>query len=308
MSSRSLKFLLDALGETLAKFLWRHPLLRAIFAPPVCYFSKPDPPPPADYAGAATAQGAANVETARASSKLSNPSFKNPLGSRNIQYGYTYDNNGNLVQTGDQDMVAITDSLTPAGQARWDQEQRITGNIGNVAEAGLDRVGQAMSTPFSLGSADAIQNKAEGALLSRLEPRLAEDKEALRTQLINTGFRPGTEGYDRAMKRADEQSTDARMQAVISALGTRGQSIQEENFLRNIPLNELNALRSGSQVSMPQFQAFQGQNIAPPPIMQGTVAQGGAEKDIFNAQAAQQGGLTSGLFSLGGAGMMAMAM
>ncbi len=304
----NLNTLLDALGDTLAKFFWRHPLLRAIFAPPVYYFSKPDPPPPPDYAGAATAQGAANVETARASSKLSNPSFKNPLGSRNIQYGYTYDNNGNLVQTGDQDMVAITDSLTPAGQARWDQEQRITGNIGNVAEAGLDRVGQAMSTPFSLGSADAIQNKAEGALLSRLEPRLAEDKEALRTQLINTGFRPGTEGYDRAMKRADEQSTDARMQAVISALGTRGQSIQEENFLRNIPLNELNALRSGSQVSMPQFQQFQGQNIAPPPIMQGTVAQGGAEKDIFNAQAAQQGGLTSGLFSLGGAGMMAMAM
>lgn len=281
----------------------RWPVLRLFFVPAAAYFSKPSPPPAPDYVGAAQAQGSANVDAARASSKLSNPSFKNPLGSRTIQYGYTYDQNGNLMATGDQDTVAITDSLTPQGQARFDQEGRIITNLGNVAESGLGRVGQAMATPFSMSSADQIQNKAEEALLARLNPQLDRDREALRTQLINTGFRPGSEGYDQGMKRADEQSNDARMQAVISALSTRPQTIQEENFLRNIPLNELNALRSGSQVAMPQFQAFSGQNIQAPPIFGAAQAQGQADMNAYNAKAAQNAAFTQGLFSLGGAAL-----
>jgi hypothetical protein len=273
----------------------------AAFAGVLLDMGKSDPPPPPDYAGAAVAQGAANVDAARASSKLSNPSFKTPLGWRNINYGYTFDHAGNMVPTGDMDQVAINDVLTPQGQQRWDQEQRIVGNLGNVAESGLNRVGTAMSTPFSFNSANDIQNKAEGALMSRLQPQLDRDREQLRTQLIQTGFRPGTEGYDNAMQRADQQVNDARQQAVIGALGTRGQAVQEENFLRNIPLNELNALRSGSQVSMPQFQQFSGQNIAPPPIFQGAAAQGNAAMDGYNTQAAQNAAFTQGLFSLGGA-------
>lgn len=300
-------WLLD-LGNSLERYLSaafeRWPLLRLFFIPTAAYFSKPSPPPAPDYVGAATAQGAANVDAARASSKLSNPSFKTPLGTRTINYGYTYDQKGNLVSTGDQDTVAITDSLTPQGQARYDQEGRIITNLGNVAESGLGRVGQAMATPFSMSSADQIQDRAEGALLARLNPQLDRDREALRTQLINTGFRQGSEGYDKGMERADQQANDARMQAVISALGTRPQTIQEENFLRNIPLNELNALRSGSQVSMPQFQAFSGQNIQAPPIFQATAAQGQADMNAYNAKAQQKAGLTSGLFSLGGAALM----
>lgn len=263
--------------------------------------SKSKAPPSPDYAGAARAQGAANVESARASSKLSNPSFRNPLGSRTIQYGYTYDQNGNLVQTGDQDMVAITDNLTPQGQTRFDQEQRIIGNLGNVAESGIDRVGQAMATPFSLSSADAIQDKAEQAIMSRLEPRLEKDREALRTQLVNQGFRIGTEGYDRAMGRADEQANDARTQAIIQALSTRPQVIQEESFIRQLPLNELNALRSGSQVALPQFQAFQGKDIAPAPIFGATQAQGQWDANAYNQSVAQDNAMLGGAFNLGAA-------
>ena len=40
-----------------------------------------------DYAGAATAQGAANVEAARASAKLSNPNIYGPLGTQTVTYG-----------------------------------------------------------------------------------------------------------------------------------------------------------------------------------------------------------------------------
>ena len=49
--------------------------------------SSPSPPPAPDYAGAATAQGAANVEAARATAKLGNPNIIGPYGSQTIKYG-----------------------------------------------------------------------------------------------------------------------------------------------------------------------------------------------------------------------------
>jgi hypothetical protein len=44
-------------------------------------------PPAPDYAGAARAQGAANVEAARASAMLSNPNIIGPLGTQTVTYG-----------------------------------------------------------------------------------------------------------------------------------------------------------------------------------------------------------------------------
>jgi len=60
------------------------------------------------------------------------------------------------------------------------------------------------------------RRRVEEALMSRLNPSLERDKESLRTSLINQGIREGSESYDRAMNRANEQSTDARMQAILA--------------------------------------------------------------------------------------------
>lgn len=244
------------------------------------------------------------MDAARASSKLSNPSFKNPLGSRTIQYGYTYDRNGNLVSTGDQDQVAITDNLTPLGQQRFDQDQRITSQIGNLAENSVGRVQDAVSRPFDFSSAADARQQAQDALSGRLEPRLAQDREALRTQLVNQGFRIGTEGYDKAMKRADEQATDARLQVINQAGQEQDRAVQLASFLRNMPLNETNALRSGSQVSMPQFQAYTGQNVAPAPVFGATQAQGQWDANAYNQKVGQQNALASSLFNLGAGTVM----
>lgn len=249
---------------------------------------KPKAPPAPDYAGAAQAQGDANLRAARASGKLSNPSFSNPLGSRDVTFGYG----------GDPDAVHVKDSLTPQGQQRWDQEQRIIGNLGGIAEQGLNRVGESMEKPFGFSSATDLQNKAEGALMSRLEPSLNRDREALRTQLINQGFRIGTEGYDRGMERADQQANDARTQAVIKAMQTRPQALQEELSIRNQPLNEVNALRTGSQVSMPQFQSFSGSTAAPAPIMAGTQAQGAANQQQYATDVGLYNAKLQGLTSM----------
>lgn len=52
----------------------------------------PKPPPPPDYAGAAQAQGQANLEAARLTARLSNPNISTPLGGQRVTFGRTATN------------------------------------------------------------------------------------------------------------------------------------------------------------------------------------------------------------------------
>lgn len=264
-------------------------------------FGKPDPPPPPDYAAAARAQGGANVQSAIATNVMNRPTEVTPYGTRS--WSHTGDflvpaaegNNAFYVP-----QYTSTTALTPTGQARFDQEQRIIGNLGNVAESGLSRVGSSFAKPFDFASANDARDRAESALFSRLEPKLAQDRESLRTQLINTGHREGTEGYGRAMKRADEQATDARLQVINAAAPERDRMVQLAAMLRNQPLNELNALRTGSQVSLPQFQPYATSNVQPAPIFNAAQAQYGANQAAYNAEAQQNAATMQGLGQLAG--------
>lgn len=49
----------------------------------------PAPPPAPDYAAAATAQGAANLDAARLTARLSNPNISTPLGGQRVTFGKT---------------------------------------------------------------------------------------------------------------------------------------------------------------------------------------------------------------------------
>jgi hypothetical protein len=65
------------------------------------------------------------------------------------------------------------------------------------------------------------------------------------------------------------------------------QSLQQQLALRNQPLNEIAALMSGVQVNMPQFQGYQGANVAAAPIFAGTQAAGDfAQRNYANQVAA----------------------
>ena len=81
----------------------------------------------------------------------------------------------------------------------------------------------------------------------------------------------------------------------------RNRALSEQAYLRNLPLNELNALRTGTQVSMPQFPGYAQQATTGGPDMLGA-AQGqyGAQVGAANAQNAAGAGMLGGLFSLGG--------
>lgn len=81
----------------------------------------------------------------------------------------------------------------------------------------------------------------------------------------------------------------------------RQNNFQLASYLRGLPMQELNALRAGSQVTNPSFinVAQQGQTQGPD-TLSAFQAQQNANIANQNRQAAQQSNLTSGLFNLGG--------
>jgi hypothetical protein len=89
----------------------------------------------------------------------------------------------------------------------------------------------------------------------------------------------------------------------------RQQAIAEQAMARGMPLNEMNAMMSGQQVSMPGMPAFMGSGMAQAPNYMGAQqAQYGAGLDAYNAQQAQQTGLQNGLFGLGSSALMAYGL
>lgn len=82
----------------------------------------------------------------------------------------------------------------------------------------------------------------------------------------------------------------------------RQQMINEEIARRGYSLNEINALLSGQQVGLPQFNSFMGAGLAQAPqLLQAAAYQGQANAAQAGAQNAYQNSMLGGLGSLAGA-------
>lgn len=91
-------------------------------------------PPAPDYAAAARAQGAANVESARASAMLSNPNIIGPLGTQTVTY--------------QGDIPTIVQRLTPESQATLEAQQRVERQLAELGEQGIGTAQRALGAPF----------------------------------------------------------------------------------------------------------------------------------------------------------------
>jgi hypothetical protein len=256
-------------------------------------------PPPPDYAGAAQQQGIQNVEAAIAQRVLNNPVQQTPYGTKSSQQVSSY----TLADGREIPIFQDTTALTPMGQQRFDQEQRIIGNLGDVAEDGLNRVGQTFGTPFDIQNVNQLQDRAESSIMDRLQPMQDRFRAQRENQLANQGIMMGSEAYRNAQDDIGRQENDARLAAVVQGLNQRSPALQQDLALRNQPLNELNALRTGSQVTVPQFNGPTAQNIAAPDMLGATAAGYNAQLGAFNASQASGNNMMSGLFSLGGSAL-----
>ena len=272
----------------------------------------PSAPAPPDYAAAATAQGAANKEAAIASSRLNNPNVVNPYGTQTWQEGATA-----------EDRPTMTQTFSPEQQALYEQSMQTKGLLGGLGTQGATAlqgiIGNSLDlsgAPAAPGSAEQTRQNAYDAIMSRVNEDTTGQRDQRNSDLIAAGIRPGTKAYDDAQNQISRQYNDARQQAILAS-GQEGQrdftmdtqrrkdAIAEILAGRQTPLNEINALMSGSQVSNPFAVpgAAQNSNIAPAPLFGAAQAQYGADMNQYNAGAAQNNAMMGGLFSLGGAAL-----
>jgi hypothetical protein len=72
---------------------------------------------------------------------------------------------------------------------------------------------------------------------------------------------------------------------------------------RQMPLNEINALRAGTQIVNPQFSPYTGANVGAAPIAQTMQNAYAGQMNAYNQDVASQNAETKGLFDLGAAAL-----
>jgi len=271
-------------------------------------------PAPPDYVGAAKAQGESNLEAAIASGKINNPNVVNPYGTQSVSW------NGQ--------QPTIVQRLSPAQQALFDRTNAAKGSLANAGVAGARNVQTSLSNPLSFKSlpnppqsSGQRRDDVIKAMMSRVDTDTAGQRSSRNSELIAAGIRPGTAAYDSAMGLIDRQYNDARQQAITAGgeeasrdfgmdTQARNQAIFEMLQQRQVPLNEINALLSGSQVSSPfagnlGYQA--GQNVQAAPTFGATQAQGQAQQNQYNQQQAMyNNNVAAGAGLIGSLGSAAM--
>lgn len=322
----------------------------------------PSPPPAPDYAGAARAQGAANVDAARTTGKLNNPTVLSPYGTQTVTYGGGFDQSGydaalqdyqnkvaardaswtawdrggrsgpwdvakpvepdrNRFITGDPDQVTIRQTLAPAQQALLDKSNQTKLALSDVALKGAGAAGDVLGRNLDLsglpsrpGSATDTRSKVMDAMMARVNEDAASRKSQLNSTLLASGIPVDSKAYRDAMALEDRKLTDAANQAYLASgqeasrdfamdSQNRQSALAELLTERQTPLNEVTALMSGSQVSNPfTTPGFaQGSQVQAAPLFAAQNMLSDYNTDLYNAKAAQAGGLQQGLFGIGGA-------
>jgi hypothetical protein len=195
-----------------------------------------------------------------------------------------------------------TVNLSPVGQQLLDMSNQTALGMGGLQQYGLDAVGKSMQNLPSMSQLPAQQinpgQTAQDAILARMMPILDKQHDRLDNQLANQGIALGSDAHKTAQDQFGRQVNDAMSQAALQGIDVgqraRQQGMQEQNFYSTMPLNLLNALRTGSQVQNPSF----GPTPAGPNYLGAAQNQGQYDTNVYNAQAGQQNSMNSGLMSM----------
>lgn len=266
-------------------------------------FGKDSSPPPApDYTGAAIATAAGNADAARIAAKANRVSQYTPYGNS------IYTDLGN-------DLWRQDVTLAPTQQKLLDYQNNASLGLGSLTEKGLGYVSDMLDNPFDTSQLAAKQvnpgQSYQDAIMSRLQPQWDRKQQQLETQLVNQGITDrGSEAWGNALNDFNQARNDAEVAATLQGMGfgqqARQQDLQEQAFLRNEPLNTLNAVRTGSQVTNPTFSNVpQQQTTAGPNLLGAAQAQGQYDQGVYNSQVASDNAMMNGLFTLGSAALMA---
>lgn len=204
--------------------------------------------------------------------------------------------------------------LSPEQQQLLDYQNKTSIGLGELTGKGLNYVQGMLQDPFTTKNLPSLGFNAgetyQDAYMRRLQPQIQQSRDKLNQDLANRGIDIGSEAYQRAMFQQAQRENDLLLGATTQGFGTglsaRQQGFTEAAYQRNEPLNTLNAVRTGAQVTNPSFVSVPQQATTKGADLLGAAtAEGNYNTASANAQAAQNAGMTSGLFSLASTGVMA---
>ncbi len=238
----------------------------------------------------AAAQSASNKATATTQYELGATNQNTPQGTSSYnQIGTWADGTPRFEQS---------TTLNPGEQQIYDTGVQTRQNLGDIGSSQSAKIGALLNTPFSVDT--ATSDKIQGLQNEFLDPQWERQQAAQDTQLRNQGILPGSDAYTQAMKDFSTNRQRAYDQSYLDSYNTGQQAALTQ---RNQPINEVSALLSGSQVSMPNFGATPSPGVAPTDVI-GAQGQSLAQQNVgYQGQLAQAMGINSGLFGLGSAAL-----
>jgi len=246
--------------------------------------SSPSPPDPQKTA---QAQAGMNRDTAITQQQLNMVDQYTPTGS------LTYNQSGNNTftdakgRTVSTPKYTATTRLTPAQRAIFSKTQGAQTNLAGLAQDQSAFLKDYLKKPFTFNDADAGK-WAYNLGAKRLDPRFRKEENAMRSTLINSGVREGSEAWKSAFGRLGETKNDAYNQLALTG---RGQAFNEALTTRGQPINEISALLGGSQITPPQFQQTPQTGVA-------GVDYTGLVNSNYKAQSENAAARMGGLFGL----------
>jgi len=165
-----------------------------------------------------------------------------------------------------------------------------------TGQSAQDAVNRAISQNFSQGlgaagayNAAAGQQFGQDMDIAGLYNAALGQNQAATLQQAQAQAALQSQGFNQAQSQANFQN--AQRQAAL----------QEQLALRQLPLNEVAAIMGGAQVQLPQFQAYQGADVAAAPVFAGQQAAGNFAQQNYGNQVSAYNAKMGMYGQLGGA-------
>lgn len=271
-----------------------------------------------DPAATANAQAAANAETARVQARLNRVNQTTPFGTQ------TYTDLGN-------DRWSSDITLSPEQQALYNSQTRTGQGLYNLAEGALPRVASAINSnidtsrlPDVVGSQGDVVNRSRevaqslyDAGVARLQPQFDRARDQTFQTLADRGIGAGSgDAWTNTLRDERQIQNDALLGLNAQATQAAGAEqnrltnlaqairqgdIQEQNFFRSQPINDVATLLGTSPgVTTPQFTQAPQVGVAPTDVVGPINQQYQSSLASWNANNQRQNSLLGGLFGLGG--------
>jgi hypothetical protein len=185
-----------------------------------------------------------------------------------------------------------TQGVDQYGNPTWTANQQLSQPLQNLTNTSLQGLQQSLQNPMY--GINPGQTYSE-AIMSRLQPQLAQQSQSQAAALANQGIVPGTQAYDNAMRTFNQQQNDLLTSAQIQGMNTGLQAQQ----LQNQQAANIKALGTPNYIN-PYTQAA----VAGPDYLGAYTTSNAADIARQNAAAARTANMQNGLFGLGNAALL----